>query len=76
MVAFLTGGAWAMYFTDAPTLVSGLFKFQIDELSLIFIALFTSTTYLLGGWAAGRLGAGAGLYLHVPVAANPGRHDR
>lgn len=51
VVAFLTGGAWAMYFTDAPTLVAGLFRLQIDELSLIFIALFTSTTYLLGGWA-------------------------
>jgi len=51
VVAFLTGGAWAMYFTDAPTLVAGLVKFQVDELSLIFIGLFTSTTYLLGGWA-------------------------
>src|SRR3954468_9159977 len=25
--------------------------FQADELSLFFIGLFTSTTYLLGGWA-------------------------
>ena len=51
LVAFLTGGAWAMYFTDAPTLAVDLVKFQADELSLFFIGLFTCTTYLLGGWA-------------------------
>jgi cytochrome c oxidase accessory protein FixG len=50
-IAFLTGGAWAMYFTDAPSLTVDLLTFQADEQSLFFIGLFTSTTYLLGGWA-------------------------
>ena len=51
VIAFLTGGAWAMYFTDAPTLVYNLFHFQLDSQSIFFISLLTFTTYLLGGWA-------------------------
>ena len=50
-IAFATGGAWIMYYKDAPTLVS---EFFVGESSLpvyFFTGLFTMTTYLLAGWA-------------------------
>ena len=51
MIALLTGGAWVMYFYDAPTLVRDLVALQPAGDALSFIALFTATTYLLAGWA-------------------------
>ncbi len=51
LIALLTGGAWVMYFTDAPTLVHDLLHFQASAQSVFFIGLFTATTYLLAGWA-------------------------
>jgi cytochrome c oxidase accessory protein FixG len=50
-ISVLTGGAWVMYFTDAPTFVLNLFSLQVSAAVLFFIALFTATTYLLGGIA-------------------------
>jgi len=50
-IAFLTGGAWIMYFVDAPTVVSDFFRGTADEYTYFFIGLFTATTYLLAGWA-------------------------
>lgn len=50
-ISVLTGGAWVMYFTDAPTLVVNLFSFQVTAAVLFFIGLFSATTYLLGGIA-------------------------
>ena len=51
LIALATGGAWIMYFKDAPTLVAELASFQADESVYTFIGLFTATTYLLAGWA-------------------------
>jgi cytochrome c oxidase accessory protein FixG len=51
VIAALTGGAWVMYFTDAPTLVRDLLHFQATFTQVGFIGLFTATTYLLAGWA-------------------------
>jgi len=51
LIAVLTGGAWIMYFTDAPTLVRDLAAFNVDPAVLGFIGLFTGTTYVLAGWA-------------------------
>jgi cytochrome c oxidase accessory protein FixG len=51
VIAALTGGAWVMYFYDAPTLVHDLAHLQLSPGALFFIGLFTATTYLLGGWA-------------------------
>jgi cytochrome c oxidase accessory protein FixG len=51
LIALLTGGAWVMYFTDAPTLIHDLLHFQASAQSVFFIGLFTATTYLLAGWA-------------------------
>ena len=50
-IAFLTGGAWIMYFTDAPTLVREFFVGQAGGVVYFFIGLFTLTTYLLAGHA-------------------------
>ena len=50
-ISVLTGGAWVMYFTDAPTFILDLFSLQVSAALLFFIALFTATTYLLGGIA-------------------------
>jgi cytochrome c oxidase accessory protein FixG len=50
-IAFVTGGAWIMYFNDAPTVVANVFTGQAGATVYGFIALFTGTTYLLAGWA-------------------------
>jgi len=50
-IAFLTGGAWIMYFVDAPTVVVDFFTGTADEYTYVFVGLFTATTYLLAGWA-------------------------
>jgi cytochrome c oxidase accessory protein FixG len=51
LIAFLTGGAWIMYFKDAPTVVSEFFTGQSSLTVYFFVALFTTTTYLLAGFA-------------------------
>ena len=50
-ISVATGGAWIMYFNDAPTLVMDVIHLQIEPAVLFFIGLFTTTTYLLGGLA-------------------------
>ncbi len=50
IIALLTGGAWVMYFQDAPTLVSNLLAGNITLLTAFFIGLLTAATYLLAGW--------------------------
>ncbi|WP_374650889.1 cytochrome c oxidase accessory protein CcoG [Dongia sp.] len=51
LIALLTGGAWAMYFNDAPTLVRDFVTLRATPTQYGFIALFTATTYILAGWA-------------------------
>lgn len=51
LIAFATGGAWILYFGDAPTLVREFFTGQASLSVYGFTALFTGTTYLLAGWA-------------------------
>jgi cytochrome c oxidase accessory protein FixG len=50
MVAWWTGGAWVLYFADAPTLVKDLATFQAPLIAYTFIGLLTFTTYALAGW--------------------------
>jgi cytochrome c oxidase accessory protein FixG len=50
LIAWWTGGAWVLYFNDAPTLVWELATFQAPALAYIWIAILTATTYLLAGW--------------------------
>jgi len=51
VIALFTGGAWIMYFNDAPTVVGELFTGQASTTVYFFVGLFTATTYLLAGWA-------------------------
>ncbi|WP_368414634.1 cytochrome c oxidase accessory protein CcoG [Falsiroseomonas sp.] len=50
-IAAATGGAWIMYFRDAPTVVLELLTLTASKEVFFFFALFTGTTYLLAGWA-------------------------
>jgi cytochrome c oxidase accessory protein FixG len=50
MIAWWTGGAWVLYFADAPTLVRDLATFQAPALAYIWIGILTFTTYTLAGW--------------------------
>jgi cytochrome c oxidase accessory protein FixG len=49
MVAWWTGGAWVLYFADAPTLVKELATFQAPLVAYAWIGILTSTTYALAG---------------------------
>ncbi|HJS32655.1 MAG TPA: cytochrome c oxidase accessory protein CcoG, partial [Alphaproteobacteria bacterium] len=51
LIALATGGAWVLYFNDAPTVTRELFTAQASGAVYFFIGLFTSTTYVLAGWA-------------------------
>ncbi len=51
LIAVATGGAWIMYFYDAPTLVREFFTGELVTTVYGFIFLFTMTTYVLAGWA-------------------------
>lgn len=51
LIAFATGGAWVMYFRDAPTLATEFFVGQSSWAVYFFVGLFTLTTYVLAGAA-------------------------
>jgi polyferredoxin len=50
-IAFWTGGAWVMYFVDAPTVTIEFWTLQASTAVYAMTFLFTATTYLLAGWA-------------------------
>jgi cytochrome c oxidase accessory protein FixG len=50
-IAFWTGGAWIMYFVDAPTVTIEFWTGAASNQVYFFTWLFTFTTYLLAGWA-------------------------
>ena len=49
MVAWWTGGAWVLYFADAPTLVKDLATGQAPFTAYLWIGILTATTYTLAG---------------------------
>ena len=49
MIAWWTGGAWVLYFADAPTLVKELATFQAPLVAYAWIGILTFTTYALAG---------------------------
>ncbi|MFX6834698.1 4Fe-4S dicluster domain-containing protein, partial [Acinetobacter baumannii] len=51
LISLLTGGAWILYFTDAPTLMVDALHLNMAGTDLFFVGLFTTTTYLLAGTA-------------------------
>lgn len=50
MIAWWTGGAWVLYFPDAPILVHDLATFQATAIAYIWIGILTASTYLLAGY--------------------------
>jgi cytochrome c oxidase accessory protein FixG len=48
-VAWWTGGAWVLYFANAPTLVWDLATFQAPFVAYAWIGILTFTTYALAG---------------------------
>jgi cytochrome c oxidase accessory protein FixG len=50
LIAWWTGGAWVLYFNDAPTLVRELATFQAPMLACVWIGILTATTYVLAGY--------------------------
>ena len=51
LIAGTTGGAWLLYFADAPTVFSEFFRGKASTGQYFFFGLFTATTYVLAGWA-------------------------
>jgi cytochrome c oxidase accessory protein FixG len=49
MVAWWTGGAWVLYFADAPTLVRELATGEAPFVAYLWIGILTFTTYTLAG---------------------------
>ena len=49
MLAWWTGGAWVLYFADAPTLVKELATGQAPFVAYAWIGILTFTTYTLAG---------------------------
>lgn len=49
MVAWWTGGAWVLYFADAPTLVRALATGNAPFVAYLWIGILTFTTYALAG---------------------------
>lgn len=50
MIAWWTGGAWVLYFSDAPTLVRDLATLQAPFTAYAWIGILTFTTYALAGF--------------------------
>jgi hypothetical protein len=70
-IAFSTGGAWIFYFHDAPTLIRTFWVGAAPLTAYIFLRPADGDHLRLR-----RHDARAGLHLHVPLAAHPGRHAR
>ncbi len=49
MIAWWTGGAWVLYFADAPTLVKSLATGEAPFSAYLWIGILTFTTYALAG---------------------------
>jgi cytochrome c oxidase accessory protein FixG len=50
LIAVATGGAWILYFADAPTLLRDLFTLQAAPVAYITVAVLTFTTYVFAGF--------------------------
>lgn len=49
-ISFVTGGAWILYFADAPTLFGNFFGGEAPPVAYITVAILTFTTFALGGF--------------------------
>ena len=49
-IAFWTGGAWIMYFADAPTLTVDFWTGQAAPVAYATVGVLTATTFVFGGF--------------------------
>jgi cytochrome c oxidase accessory protein FixG len=49
-IAMATGGAWVLYFTDAPTLIVQLVTGKAPSIAYIWIGILTFTTWFFAGY--------------------------
>ncbi|MFN3959530.1 MAG: cytochrome c oxidase accessory protein CcoG [Parvularculaceae bacterium] len=49
IIAAATGGAWILYFHDAPTVASQFFRGEASPSAYLFAGVLTFTTYMLAG---------------------------
>lgn len=49
-ISFATGGAWILYFADAPELLRAFFYGQAEPVAYATVATLTATTFILGGF--------------------------
>ncbi|MCC0015772.1 MAG: cytochrome c oxidase accessory protein CcoG [Rhodobiaceae bacterium] len=49
IIAWWTGGAWVLYFSDAPTLVQQLLRGEAPFTAYLWIGILTATTYVFAG---------------------------
>ena len=50
VISFWTGGAWIMYFADAPTLTREFWAGEAAPVAYATVAVLTATTFILGGF--------------------------
>jgi cytochrome c oxidase accessory protein FixG len=50
VIGFWTGGAWIMYFADAPTLVRDFWAWEAAPVAYVTVGILTLTTVILGGF--------------------------
>ncbi len=50
VIAFLTGGAWILYFADAPSLVRDFWSGNAAPVAYATVGVLTLTTFVLGGF--------------------------
>jgi cytochrome c oxidase accessory protein FixG len=50
VISLLTGGAWILYFADAPTLASEFFTGEAAFVAYATVGILTGTTFWLGGF--------------------------
>ncbi|TRD10875.1 cytochrome c oxidase accessory protein CcoG [Erythrobacter insulae] len=50
VISLLTGGAWILYFADAPTLFADFFTLQAAPVAYATVGILTFTTFWLGGF--------------------------
>ena len=50
LISLLTGGAWILYFADAPTLLRQFFTGEAPSVAYATVAVLTGTTFWLGGF--------------------------
>jgi len=49
VIGVVTGGAWILYFADAPTLIRNFAHFEAPSVAYMTVGILAATTYVFGG---------------------------